>query len=217
MFLGHLAVGLASKRAAPKTSLGTLVLAAYFLDLIWPIFLLMGLESVKIDPGNTAVTPLDFVHYPLSHSLLASMGWAIVIALIYRARTGYARGALWVGIGVVSHWVLDFVAHRADLQIVPGNPMRVGLGLWHSKPATIAVESLMMIAALAIYLSTTRARNRTGSIAFWAFITVMAILYAANLAGPPPPNVRALAIVATAIWLFIPWAYWIDRNRELRP
>jgi hypothetical protein len=76
MFIGHFAVGLASKRYAPQTSLGTLIAAAVLLDLLWPAFVLMGWEQVRIDPGNTAFTPLDFVSYPISHSLVGALGWA---------------------------------------------------------------------------------------------------------------------------------------------
>ncbi len=83
MFIGHIAVGLAAKRAAPKTSLGTLAVAVEFTDLLWPIFLLLGWEQVRIVPGVTVVTPLDFVSYPISHSLLADIGWASLFAGLY--------------------------------------------------------------------------------------------------------------------------------------
>lgn len=67
MFLGHYAVALSAKRFAPKTSLGTLFLAAQLFDLLWPLFLLSGLEHLRIEPGNTVVTPIDFYDYPFSH------------------------------------------------------------------------------------------------------------------------------------------------------
>jgi hypothetical protein len=69
MFIGHLAVALAAKKLAPKTSLGTLVLGADFADFLWPALLLLGLEQVRITPGITNVAPFDFVSYPISHSL----------------------------------------------------------------------------------------------------------------------------------------------------
>jgi len=70
MFIGHFGVGFAAKKTIPKTSLGTLLLASQFVDLLWPFFLIFGIEVVAIDPGNTAFTPLDFIYYPFSHSLL---------------------------------------------------------------------------------------------------------------------------------------------------
>src|SRR5580704_6715491 len=100
------------------------------LDLLWPLFLLAGWEQVRIDPGNTAFTPLDFVSYPYSHSLAMSVVWGILFALLYWGATRYVAGAVVIGFGVVSHWILDFVTHRPDLPLYPGGTARVGLGLW---------------------------------------------------------------------------------------
>ena len=62
MFVGHFGLGFAAKQAAPRTSLGTLFLAAQFIDLLWPILLLLGLETVRIVPGLTAATPIEFTN-----------------------------------------------------------------------------------------------------------------------------------------------------------
>ena len=216
MFIGHLAVGLSAKRLAPRTSLGTLMAAALMLDLLWPLFLLLGLEQVRIDPGNTAFTPLNFVRYPLTHSLAMALVWSALSGLVYRARTQYAAGAWCVGAGVFSHWVLDFVTHRPDLQLYPGSAVRVGLGLWNSVAGTLVVEGLLFVAGLWVYLATTRAKDRTGTLALWSFVAVMITLYVANAIGPPPPNEQALATVGLLMWLFVTWVYWIDRHREIR-
>lgn len=92
MFIGHFAVGFASKRLAPRASLGPLLGAALFLDLVWPIFVLFGVEHVRVDPGNTAFTPLAFDSYPWSHSLLLSVGWAVACAICYFALARYRAG-----------------------------------------------------------------------------------------------------------------------------
>ena len=98
MFIGHFGVALAAKKVAPRTSLGTLVMAAQFVDLLWPFFLLLGVERVIIAPGTTAVTPLDFISYPFYHTLLADNGWACLFAGIYKIVKGDSRGAvsLWI-------------------------------------------------------------------------------------------------------------------------
>jgi hypothetical protein len=106
MFIGHFAVGLASKRVAPKASLGVLIAAPLLLDLLWPFFLLAGWEKVRIDAGNTAFTPLDFISYPYSHSLAMAIVWAALFGLCYWTVTRYPAGAITIGLGVVSHWVL---------------------------------------------------------------------------------------------------------------
>ncbi len=213
MFIGHYAVALAGKKAAPRLSLGTLLLAAQFLDLLWPLFLLLGLEHVRIAPGNTAFTPLDFFDYPLTHSLLTAVGWAICFALVYFVIRRDRRSALVLGICVVGHWVLDFVSHRPDMPLAPGLKYYVGLGLWNSVPATVIVESLMFFAGLALYVSASEAKDKIGRFAFWSFIVFVLFLYAGNIFGGPPPDVTKLAWFGMAQWIILPWGYWIDRHR----
>lgn len=216
MFLGHFAVGFAAKRAAPKTSLGTLILGAMFLDVLWPCFLLLGIEQVRVDPGNTAVTPLDFVSYPWSHSLVMALVWAALLGWLYRARTGYVLGAVWLGICVVSHWVLDWISHRPDMPLYPGGGPKLGLGLWNSAIATTFVESLLFVAGIGVYVMTTRARDRIGTIALYALAIFLAALYALSRLSPPPPNVTAIAVTDIALLLIFLWAAWIDRHRAVR-
>ena len=216
MFIGHLAVGFASKRVAPKASLGVLMAAPMALDLLWPLFLLAGWEQVRIDPGNTAFTPLDFVSYPYTHSLAMSVVWAALFALIYWAVTRYTAGAFVIAAGVVSHWILDYVTHRPDLPLYSGGTERLGLELWNSVAGTIAIESVMFAAAVWIYVSSTRARDRIGSYGFWAFVVFMLITYFGNAFGSPPPSAALVARLGLAIWLIPLWAWWFDRHREAR-
>ena len=216
MFIGHFAVGFASKRAAPRASLGVLMAAPLFLDLLWPIFLIAGVESVRIEPGNTAVTPLDLHDYPWSHSLLTSLAWSAVFAAAFWAATRYARGAVVLAVGVFSHFVLDFVTHRPDMPLYPGSPISVGLGLWNSRPATLAVEFALFVVGVAIYARTTRAINRRGAFALWALVVLLAVIYLMTFFGPPPPSVDAIKYGGLTGWLFVPWAWWIDRNRVAR-
>lgn len=58
-----------------------------------------------------------------------------------------------------------------------------------------------------------QARDRIGSWGLWAYILVLAILYVMSY-GSPPPSEHALAWTALGIWLFVPWAWWVDRHRE---
>src|SRR5690606_6539393 len=136
VFIGHFGAGFAAKRAAPRVSLGWLLVAAQFLDLLWPTLLLFGVERVAIVPGATAVTPLEFVHYPVSHSLAAVAGWALLLGGGYWAlnRGGRAvgRAAAVLAALVVSHWLLDALVHAPDLPLTPVGDARIGLGLWQS-------------------------------------------------------------------------------------
>lgn len=217
MFIGHVAVGFAAKRAAPRTSLGLLVGAPLLADLLWPIFLLLGWEHMELDPNPpNPFLSLAFASYPISHSLLALAGWALLAAGIYWAATKYGPGALWIGIGVVSHWVLDFVTHRPDMPLWPGGP-KVGLGLWNSVAATVAVEGLLFAAGLWIYVRATRPRDAVGRWSFAAFVALLLVIYAANAMSPAPPSKSAVAWVTLALWLLPLWAAWFDRHRDTIP
>jgi hypothetical protein len=213
MFLGHFGLAFAAKKAAPKTSLGTLVFAAQFADMLWPVLLLFGIEHVRIVPGLLAASPFDFTSYPISHSLVAQFGWGLLLGLIYWAIKRDARSALFVGGLVPTHWVLDFIAHRPDMPIYPGGP-KYGLGMWNSVPLTICVEYVLFAAGIALYVNATRAKDTTGKLALWSFVGLLGVLYPASLFGPPPPSVQALAWSAIGIWLTVPWAAWADRHRQ---
>jgi membrane-bound metal-dependent hydrolase YbcI (DUF457 family) len=212
MFLGHYAVALAAKPAARRAPLWALVLAVQWPDLLWPVLLLTGVEQVRIDPGNTAFTPLDFLHYPVSHSLAMDLLWGSLLGAFFLWRLKDDRAAVVLGASVVSHWVLDWITHRPDMPLWPGGPL-VGLELWRSVPTTVVTEVALLALGIVLYLRATRAVDRAGRWAFWGLIAFLAVAYAGNLAGPPPPSVPALAWVALALWLLVPWAAWIDRHR----
>ncbi len=214
MFIGHFGLALAAKKAAPRTSLGTTFLASEWIDGLWPIFLLLGIETVKIAPGDTAFTPLEFTSYPYSHSLLMVGVWGLLLGLAYFAIRRSRRGALVVGLLVVSHWVLDWITHRPDLPLLPGGAAREGLGLWNSVIGTLIIESAIFLIGLVIYLRSTRALDRVGSLAFWALVVVLVGAYLASVFGTPPPNEKALAWTALSGWLFPVWGWWIDRHRR---
>jgi LexA-binding, inner membrane-associated putative hydrolase len=215
MFLGHVGLAFAAKRVAPKTSLGTLLLAMNFADCFWPIFLILGLESVRIVPGITKMTPLDFT-YPWSHSLLMDVIWAMGFAAIYFALRRYPAGALVIAAGVLSHWVLDWISHRPDMPLTPWSQHRYGLGLWNSVAGTVMAELALFVGGLWLYLADTRRKDRIGSYALSAFGGLILVLWIGAVFGPPPPSAKVLQWSALSIWLTIPWAYWIDRHRERR-
>jgi hypothetical protein len=212
MFIGHFALGYAAKRWAPRLSLAVLFAAAVFADLVWPVLLAVGIEHVRIVPGFTAFTPLEFISYPYSHSLVALALWGVVFGLAYARNDG--RGFLVLVALVVSHWVLDAITHVPDMPLYPGGP-KVGLGLWSSIPATIAVEALMFAAGVWIYSRVTRPRDGIGRWALAGITAFLAIGFVANVNAPPPPSITALWMMALALSaLTFSLAWWADRHRD---
>lgn len=215
MFLGHFGVAFAAKRAAPEVSLGTLFAAAQAADLLWPNLVLAGVERVEVEPGATVVTPLDFVHYPWSHSLLAMSVLGLVAAGLWRlVRAGRYESALVVLATILSHWFVDLVVHRPDLPLAPGEGPLLGLGLWNSLPATLAVEGGLLAVGLSVYLRSSRARDRIGSVGLGALVAFLVVVYLASVFGPPPPSSDAVAWVAQSMWLLVAWGWWVDRHRD---
>ena len=215
MFIGHFAVGFAAKKVVPKPSLGTLFLAAQFIDLLWPLLLLLGLEKVLIDPGNTVVTPLNFTQYPISHGFVSVLIWGILVGGIYFILRKDKKTAFWLGMLVLSHWILDLLTHRPDLPLIPGSDVKVGLGLWNSLPGTILIEGGLFAFGVYYYMINTKAKNRTGVWSLWALVVFLLLIYVSNLFGPPPPEAGPIAYIGLAQWLLIAWGYWIDRNRAI--
>jgi hypothetical protein len=216
MFLGHYAVALGAKRAAPRASLGTLFAAAAFLDLVWPVLVLAGVERVAVAPGATAFTPLDFEHYPFSHSLVMSVAWGAAFGAAYFVARRDARAATVLGVLVVSHWFLDAIVHRPDLPLTLGGEARVGLGLWNSISGTLAVELAMFAAGVWLYLRATGRRDQIGGIGFITFSWFLLAIYAGAAFGPPPPSGSAVAWSDMGQWLVVAVAAWIDAHRSTR-
>jgi hypothetical protein len=213
MFVGHLALAFAAKRAAPAVSLGWLMAGVTALDLLWPLFLIAGIEHVRIQPGATAFTPLVFVAYPWSHSLLTAVAWGVALAVVARARRIPAATCALLAALVPSHWLLDWVTHAPDMPLWPtADAPRYGLGLWESIPATFIVEGALWVAGLALYLRGRHATGRGGPIALWSFVALCTIIWAAGPWSPPPPDPRALAWFALIGWIVLPWTVAVDRS-----
>jgi hypothetical protein len=222
MFLGHYALGLAAKRVDPGLPLPVLLAASQVLDLLWPVFVLSGVERVDVSPGDTAFTPLRFASYPWSHSLVMALLWgaafAAAVAGVAR-RTGKrwsARESVLVAALVVSHWVLDFASHRPDMPLWPGGGPLLGLGLWRSVPATLAVEIAMFAAGVVLYARATRAVDRTGTWTYVGLVSFLAAAYVGNVLGPPPPSSNAVSGSGLALWLIPLWGLWIERHRQAK-
>lgn len=216
MFIGHYAIGLSGKQIDKRPSLGTMFMAVQWLDLVWPVLVLAGVEKVSIDPGNTVLTPLNFEYYPWSHSMLMAIAWGALFGLVYYARTKNSRGAWLLLFLVFSHWILDWITHRPDLQWTPFSEARTGLGLWNHKWAEIAIETGLFLIGIFIYIKVTRAKYSSGNWSLWALVIFLLAIHFMNAFGDPPPNVEIVAWMGLSQWLLVAWGYWIDSVRRER-
>jgi membrane-bound metal-dependent hydrolase YbcI (DUF457 family) len=213
MFVGHFGLAFAAKRLAPRTGLGALGAASQWVDLVWPVLLLLGVERVRIAPGITAWTPLDFVHYPWTHSLLLSVAWGSALGLAWLAVTRDRRGALVVGALVASHWLLDFLTHRPDLPLSPWGGTKVGLGLWNHPAATVVVEGAIFAGGVFLYATGTRPIRKSGTMGLWTLVVFLVAMAGANQLSVPPGE-TAVAWGTLAMWLLVAWMAWVDRRRQ---
>jgi hypothetical protein len=206
MFVGHYGLALAAKRVAPRTSMGSLFLAVQMLDILWAPAILLGIEHAHIVHGLLPASSLLFTYYPWTHGLLMAFGWGW---LVFRFSKNLVLGAL-----VFSHWLLDFLVHTPDLPIYRGGAL-LGLGLWRFREATLLTETLFLLLGLWIYLRTTRAVAPAGAYAMKVFVALLIAMEVANLYGPVPNSINALAIAAEVSYLgFAAIAWWLDRLRE---
>jgi hypothetical protein len=110
MFVGHYGVAFAVKTERNKIPLWVLFVAVQFLDYIWAIFILLGIEKLRVVRGFTAGSMLDAYYMPFSHSLIAAFIWSGIAFAVYKAarrpRASYSAASL-VALAVFSHWILD--------------------------------------------------------------------------------------------------------------
>jgi hypothetical protein len=216
MYIGHYAVALGIKKAAPEVSLGTLFFAAMITDLLMSLLVICGVEHIRIVPGITAMVPLDLYDYAISHSLATSVAWSLIIAALYYFFKRSLPGALVIGTTVFSHWVLDLITHIADIPLFPGSTIKVGLGLWNHAAASVLVEGLLFAAGMFLYLRATKAKDTSGVIAFWALMAFLACTWIASMYAPTPPDPQPIVLGTQMQWFVILAAYWADRHREPR-
>jgi hypothetical protein len=222
VFTGHFAVALIGKRVEQKLSLGTLVFACLLSDLLWCLFMIAGIEHVRFKPGITilpgmrAIDVLEASEISYSHSLLMTGIWGALLALLCFSHRRNSRAALMLFAVVVSHWILDFISHPPDMQLIPGEGRQhFGLGLWNSIPATLVIEGAFWVAAILLYIrGARRPRNRSGSLAFWIGGGIVTAAWIGNIAGPPPADLSRIGFTSLSFFLLtVGWAYWMNGIR----
>jgi len=193
------------------------MLAAVVADLLFWIFVLLGVEHVRVQPGITTTNALDLYDISLSHSLLMDAVWAVLLGGVHFLRNRNAQGAWVVSIVVLSHWALDFVSHRPDMPLAPGMHTYLGLGLYNSRIGIFIIEGLLWVVGVVVYAHATRPKNRAGLLGFWIVALLLTLLWIGSLNGNPPSNLRAAGISSLIFFsCVVGWAYWMNRVRALK-
>ena len=217
MFAGHYAAGIAAKAAGRTVPLWVLFVAVQFLDIVWGLLVLAGVEELRVEPGLLDASDLDLHYMPWSHGLLSALAWSALAYLVLRYAAPAAwrstRSALVVAAAVFSHWPLDLIVHRADLPLY-GDEHKVGLELWSSAPATIAVELAILALGLALYLRATTATSAAGR---WAPFALVAVLVASGFFtvfgdASAPKETALAALVSYVVLAGLAWA--AERHRQ---
>jgi hypothetical protein len=203
MFIGHYAVAFGARAVEKRIPLWVYFLAVQWVDILWCVLVYLGVERVRIQPGVNPSSPLLFDYYPYTHSLVAGLVWALaaygVYFLVTRAR-GTRAAAVVLALAVLSHWLLDFVVHLPDLDVV-SESYKVGLGLWNYPIAETLLEVALLLAGLTLYFRRSPGLARGRRIALVALCLGIGVLQIAGAFGPPPPSVKALALTGLALYL----------------
>ena len=197
MFVGHYAAAFAAKAIEPKAPLWTLVAGAQLVDIGWSALIIAGIERASVDPALPG-SSLILEHMPWTHSLPMTFVWAAGAALLARFVLRLTNWAsVMIGITVASHWLLDFLVHRPDLELWIGGD-KVGLGLWNYPVPEQALEMGLLAVCGAAWAASRKAEGRTAwpALVFIGFLVALQVIamLAPTPAGPAGFQVGLMAL-----------------------
>jgi len=223
MFVGHYGVAFAAKRASPRLPLGLLFLAVQLLDVLFAVFVFLGIEKLRIVHGFTAYNPYDLYWMPYTHSLAGALVWSVLAGWIFwlasrrlPRRERRIASAVLAG-AVFSHFVLDVPMHTPDMALWPGaDAPKIGLGLWNHPVASVLAELVVLVAGGWIYLRGSQARSRFARIGTVVFSVFLVALTVSTPFQSDPTSARAFAVTALAAYFALAIvAGLVDRGRAV--
>lgn len=218
MLIGHFGVALGLKRFAPTINLIWLSIAATGIDLLLWILVLAGVESVITPENYGQLHYLQFI-FPFSHSLAGVVAYSILFAILgylFTRRSSRAVSATVMFIAMFSHWVLDFLVHPEQLPLVGETSPKVGLGLWNTLPAALALEALIFVIGLIMYYRGTRPKNNTGRFGPAILFVIVAIVSLVGQAVSSTP-VESDMVAGSSLGLLLIVIFiggWMDASRR---
>jgi hypothetical protein len=213
MFIGHYGVSFAAKPVGNRVSLWVWFIAVQWLDVIWSVLVLMGIEKLRIVPGFTEANALDLYYMPYTHGLHGSIVLSLVFGGIVALFTPGNRRAttLLVAAASFSHWILDLAVHTPDLPLYD-NTAKVGFGLWQHVALSLPLELIFLGLGAGLYARATTFASANRRNVFWGFVIFLAAMQVYANFGPPPSSPQAMAIMALAFYAVLALlAAWVER------
>lgn len=213
MFAGHYGISFVARRAAPRVPLWVWFVAVQWMDIVWSVLVLLGIEKLRIIPGFTQANALDLYYMPYTHGLPGSIGVSFVLGAIVAFFIPGHRAAtvLLVAAASFSHWLLDLVVHVPDLPLYDDSA-KVGLGLWRHVVLSFPLELIVLGLGAWLYARRTTFTGAKGRYALWAFVAFLALAQAYANFGPPPDSPNAMAIMALGLYGVLAFAAgWVER------
>jgi hypothetical protein len=216
MFIGHYSVSFVARAAAPSISLWVFVAATQLLDIIWCLFIILGVEHVEADP--TVTEGLRFVFYPYSHSLIGALFWSLVGGLLTKLllRVSSRDASLAAG-AVLSHWLFDLLVHRPDLPLWPGGDAKFGFGLWDAPALELGLEVGLFVLGGALVLALARRAGHR----LWpwiAFLTFGVVFMVGMRSAEPAPVIDPGAVGTMGLGAYLTFVFlaWLAERLSAR-
>jgi len=207
MFVGHYSASFLAKSLNKNIPLWLLFIAVQFVDVLWAILVLGGIEKVRIIPGFTESNQLDLYFMPYTHSLIGAIGWSIFAFAVYyfwkrRETDQIFFAASLVGVAVFSHWILDLLMHVPDLGLF-GDSQKVGFGLWNYPQIALPLEFAILIGSFWLYMRSTSATSAIGKVGFPVFVVFLISVQLLSFFDTSESTASNFAIIGLVSYLLL--------------
>jgi hypothetical protein len=214
MFIGHYGVAFAAKPTGPRVPLWIWFIAVQWLDILWSILALAGVEKFSIVRGFTEGSALDLYYMPYTHSLPGAIALSlllgVIVALMLKAGNR-TRTVLLVAAASFSHWILDLIVHVPDLPLYD-NSAKVGFGLWRHVAFSLPLELALLGLGAWLYARTTTLVKARGQYLYWSFIVLLGALQIYTNLGAAPTSASVMALTALLLYVLLAvMAAWVER------
>jgi hypothetical protein len=201
MFVGHYGVSFAAKGVGPRVPLWVWFIAVQWMDVVWSVLVLLGIEKLRIVPGFTEANALDLYYMPYTHSLPGSIVLSLALGVIVALFTSANRTTTIVLVAAASfsHWVFDLLVHVPDLPLYD-NAAKVGFGLWRHVIVSFPLEMIFLSLGAWLYARVTVFASAKGPYVFWSFVVLLAVFQIFVNFGPPPSSPEAMAVMALVFY-----------------